>query len=131
MEDRYEIEELRKLIYETMIDIDNEEDKERKKRKKEWLFRNIKNSQKDLVKMVYGGLNELNNKIDKYKKDYAGELEYRELDFIDDLKEELYKIKDSFDMLNAARNYKREELIIEQLRSFILINFKILNGGST
>ena len=113
MEDRYEIEELLKHIYETMIYIDNQEDKERKKRKKEWLFRNIKNSQKDLVKMVYGGLNELNNKIDKYKKDYAGELEYRELDFIDDLKEELYKIKDSFDMLNAARNYKREELIIE------------------
>ena len=108
MDDRHEKEELHKIIYETMIDIDNEEDEEMKKRKKEWLTRYIKNSQKDLIKMVYRGLNQLNNRIDEYKEDHAGELEYRELDLIDDLKKDLYEIRSSFDMFNSARNYKQE-----------------------
>lgn len=109
MEEKHEIEDLREIIYETMIDISNEEDEERKKRKKEMLTRYIKNSEKDLVKMIYKGIKQLNNKIDEYKKYYVHELESRESVFIDDLKEELYEIKDSFDMLNSARNYKQED----------------------
>ena len=113
MEYNLEDEELLEFFKKAIIDLGNEQDEQRRRNQSKWLTGFVKRSEEDLAKIVYRRLDRLNDKIDKYKKDNICELEHRDLDFIEDLKKELYDIKDSFEMFNSARLLRKNNQIIE------------------